>query len=277
MAEDEQEADNGSGLEPYAPRRRDRKIDEAKAVLLAELFAAEPERVFYERQIEVRYERRFYHWITGRALGELVAEGKLVSALVPLLGSTNLRFYWSKKLRYWKRQADEITALVARYSRQEFTRALGRHGETMFDAALPRGGFVWKADNVRQWAGRRWTSSAHDLDRVFVLDGIPYGVEIKNTLPYIDRRELQIKLAMCEYLGLRPLFIMRAAAKHYIHRVNRAGGFVLVVGWQLYPFGSEVFATEVRDRLGLPVDCPRAIESGTVGRLVRWHSRQLRA
>ena len=125
MTEDEGAEENEPDFEARPPRRRDRKIDEAKTVLLGELFVSEPERVFYERQIEVLYERRFYHWITGRALGELVAEGKVGSALVPLVGATKLRFYWSRKLRYWKRQADEITALVARYSKQEFTRALG--------------------------------------------------------------------------------------------------------------------------------------------------------
>ena len=45
-----------------------------------------------------------------------------------------------------------------------------------------------------------------NLDRVFERDGIPYGAEIKNTLAYIDRGELHVKLRMCFYLGLRPLF-----------------------------------------------------------------------
>lgn len=119
----------------------------------------------------------------------------------------------------------------------------------MFDAALPTGGFMPRAKDVREYEGRKWEQTAHDLDRVFERDGVRYGVEIKNTLPYIDRRELQIKLAMCEALGLRPLFIMRSAPKSYIHQVNQAGG--------------EAFAEEIHEKLGLPVDCPRAIETGS--------------
>ena len=67
---------------------------------------------------------------------------------------------------------------------------------------------------------------------------------------------------------------MRSAPKSYIHQVNQAGGFVLRLDWQLYPFGYEAFAEEIHERLGLPVDCPRAIEAGTVQRLLNWHSRQ---
>lgn len=272
LDDDEPEPDDD---EPELPRvrRRDRKIDEAKAVLMAEVFQAQAERVFYERQIEVLYERRFFHWITGRALRELTGEDAVGSQLLPLQGPINVRFYWSKGLRYWKRQADALRRLILRYSAQEFTRALGQQGETLFDAALPRGGFMPKARNVREYGGRGWDLTAHDLDRVFDKDGISYGVEIKNTLVYIARQELTVKLGMCRLLGLRPLFIVRAAPKSYIHRVNQAGGYVLMFGWQLYPFGYEDFAREVHGRLGLPVDCPRAIEDGTIQRLVTWHTR----
>lgn len=47
----------------------------------------------------------------------------------------------------------------------------------MFDAALPRGGFVPRGWNVREYAGRRWNETEHDLDRVFIRDGVAYGAE----------------------------------------------------------------------------------------------------
>jgi hypothetical protein len=265
--------DYGEPEPAHVERPRDNKIDEARDVLLTEVFGAQPQRVFYERQIEVLYERRFFHWITRRALGELAGEGKIGSELLPLIHPINLRFYWSRKLRYWRREAEVIRALVARYSSQDFTRGLGRQGEMLFDAALPTGGFMPKAKNVREYGDRRWTVTDHNLDRVFEKDAIAYGVEVKNTLVYISRQELGIKLAICEHLGLRPLFVVRAAPKSYIHQVNAAGGYVVVFRWQLYPFGQEALAEEVRDRLGLPVDCPQAIQAGTVQRLVNWHDR----
>jgi hypothetical protein len=52
-------------------RPRDVKIDEAKSFLLQELLAKKSDEVFYQRQIEVRFERQFFHWITAKALNEL--------------------------------------------------------------------------------------------------------------------------------------------------------------------------------------------------------------
>lgn len=57
----------------HQPRPRDVKIDEAKEVIINDLFNAEPEEVFYQRQVEILYEDVFFHWITTKALKELSA------------------------------------------------------------------------------------------------------------------------------------------------------------------------------------------------------------
>ncbi len=251
--------------------RRDPKIDEAKEKLMGELFEKKPEEVFYEKQVEVLFERSLFHWITAQALQELRQEGKIRSEKVVLEGPTAVRFYWSKRNRYWKRKAEEIRKLILEYSRSEFTRALGHHGEQMFDAALPTGGFMPRGRKVRGWAGKEWTKTGHDLDRVFERNGVAYGTEVKNTLSYIEREELEVKIEMCRWLMLRPLFIVRMAPKSYIEIVRQAGGFTLVFEWQLYPHGHLELAKRVRDRLGLRVDCPAAIYEGTVKRFLRWH------
>ncbi len=269
-----------------AERPRDPKTDEAKAALVA-LFAKDPARVFYIRQLEVILEGDFFHWITVRALDELEEEGKLASEVAPLLtpirlatlgtlppnGGPVIRFFWVRGNRYWRRQAEAIRKLVAEFSRPEFGRALGRHGEQMFDAGLPRVGFMPVAWTVREYQGRQWTETGHNLDRVIVRDGIAYGAEIKNTLEYISREELRVKVRMCAALGVRPLFILRMAPKSYIHEVNEAGGYVLVFKWQLYPHGSEELVRRVRERLGLFVDSPAALQEGTLRRFLGWHHR----
>jgi len=188
-----------------------------------------------------------------------------------------IRFYSSLRNRYWKRRAEEIRKLVATYSDSTFTTALGHHGELMFDAALPTGGFMPRGRKVRAYAGNEWTMSAHDLDRVFERDGVSYGTEIKNTLDYIPIGELVVKLRMCAHLSLRPLFIVRMAPRSYIEMVRRAGGFTLVFKYQLYPHGHARLAETVREELGLPVDSPAAIQDGTVQRFLNWHIRHLPA
>lgn len=253
---------------------RDEAIDEAKPFLMFDLFDAHPEGVYYERQIEVIYEKRFFHWIIAKALHELRDERKINSALLPLTGQVRIRFYWSKTNRYWKRDAERIRKLVAEYSAPQFTKAIGDHGETMFDAALPTAGFMPKGKKVREYNGRKWTKSGHDLDRIFERDGIIYGIEIKNTLDYLPHFELQTKIQMCETLKIRPLFIARMLPKNYIKEVSDAGGFCLIFKYQLYPHGSKSFAQLIQGELGLPVDSPKAIETGTITRLLNWHLKK---
>jgi hypothetical protein len=110
---------------------------------------------------------------------------------------------------------------------------------------------------------------------VFERDGIAYGIEIKNTLGYIEKSELEIKLRMCKLFGMRALFILRFAPKSYINLIREQGGFTLIFKYQLYPFGQKAFADEVRTRLRLPTDSPARIEDGTVQRLLRWHLASL--
>ena len=69
---------------------------------------------------------------------------------------------------------------------------------------------------------------------------------------------------MCSFLELRPIIVARSRPSHYIYQLDRAGGFGIIVGKQLYPFGHEDLAQQVRDRLGFKAECSRAIESGRI-------------
>jgi len=141
----------------------------------------------------------------------------------------------------------------------------------MFDAAMATGGFLPTAKNVRSFRGKTWTQTEHNLDRIFERDGTAYGAEIKNTLPYIPQSELAVKTTICQYLGLTPLFICRFAPKSYIEATRTQGGFTLIFKYQLYPFGYAALAQRVRTKLRLPVDCPKAIQEGTIQRPLNWH------
>lgn len=259
---------------PTGAAPRDHKIDEAKDWLRA-FFKQNPGDTYYERQLAILFEEHFFHWITTKALHELVAEEILAADLVSLPGLFDIRFYRLPRHRYWRRQAAEIQKLIREFSEPGFTQALGNQGEMLFDAALPRGGFMPVARDVRSFGGKDWTKTGHNLDRVVVRDGHHYGVEIKNTLPYIPPDELQVKLDMCTFLDLRPLFIARMHPRNYIEAIRSTGGYALVVKHQLYPFGYADLARRVRERLGLPVDCPRAIYDGTIQRFLNWHLAHL--
>lgn len=253
---------------------RDPVVDEAKQ-RLRKFFEAESGEVFYQRQLQVMFEETYFHWITARALAELAAEGHIVSDVEPLPPTGTITFYRAKSHRYWRTDAKEIIELVTQFSAQPFTEGIGAQGELLFEAALAGAEFKPTGRKVRSYGGKAWTETGHDLDRVFERDGIAYGAEIKNTLPYIPRGELDVKLKMCKFLGLRPLFIVRMAPKHYINDVRMEGGFTLVFKYQLYPFGQKSFADTVRTRLRITVDCPARISDGTVQRFLNWHLKSL--
>lgn len=242
---------------------------------LIELFEAEQERVFFESQLAIRFENDYFHWVTARALKDLRESGKLGSELQELNQETRLRFYFNRRNRYWKRKAADVRKLVLMYSDPAFTPVLGTQGELLIDAGFPRFGFMPVADTVREWQGVKWDQSGHNLDRIFVRDGVYYGVEIKNRLSYIDHQEFLTKLAMCLALRLTPLFVARMMPRTYINDVRKMGGYSMIMKYQFYPVSHRELANRVRNELGLPVDCPRRLQDSTLQRFLTWHEKNL--
>lgn len=272
------------------------------------LFNARREEVFYERQLLVFFEQKgdeidlrpmkirernsekevlivaesYFHWVTARALRKLEALGAIAShkekAKTPdEEGSRPMRFYRHPTHRYWKRQAKNIKTLVSEFSDPTFSRAMGNQAEVLFDSALAREGFLPVAchEATRDYKGREYRATPHNLDRIYERDGIAWGAEIKNTLSYIPPDEFRVKLEMCRQLNIKPLFITRAMPKTYIREAWRLGGFCLVFGKQLYPFGQEDLARRVATVLELPVHTPRTVPEGDIRRFVEWHKRQV--
>lgn len=135
--------------EPFRPGPDDDpSVQKLEPELLA-LFDFDPEQVFYESQLAVRFEDRYFHWVTTRALKDLREGGKIGSELQELSPKVPLRFYFHRRNRYWKRRAGEIRKLVLQFSDQIFTSSLGVQGELLIDAGLPRVGFQPMAYNVR--------------------------------------------------------------------------------------------------------------------------------
>jgi hypothetical protein len=254
-------------------RSRDVAIDSAIGRLLA-FFEEFPQQLFYSTQIETRFEREFFHWIIGKGLLELANAGK-IQRIPTVVQEKTINFYAHLKHRYWRREQKEIIGLLERIFHPEFTHAVGRHGELMFDAALGRSGFRAEAKNTNTWKEKAWTETNHNLDRIVTRDGLEYGAEIKNTQNYISRIELQTKIRLCQNLGLIPLFIMRFAPKSYIYEVNKARGFVLLFEKQMYPMGHNALVAEVTERLELKVHSPNEVMDGDMQRLLNWHTKQL--
>ena len=99
---------------------------------------------------------------------------------------------------------------------------------------------------------KEWTATNHTLDLIADYeDGRAFGVEAKNQLASIERKGLSVKLEMCEYLGLKPIFIVRYMPWSFVPDVTRKGGFVLTLGDQIYPLGYRRLCQEIQDKLSL--------------------------
>jgi hypothetical protein len=207
-----------------AEPRHDRVVDDA-CVAISERVRDAADAVFYSRQLEVWLERKFFHWITNKALRVLIARRELVVEEVPLGEKTRIRFVFRRGLRYRRRAIGRSAVLIRRYSDHTFTAACGEQADMLFLNAFARNGFRCLGEDVNDFQGRKWTQSEHNLDFIIEKEGVVYGAEVKNTLDYIDREELRTKVAICEHLGVRPLMIMRAAPKTYVHEdVIQHGG-----------------------------------------------------
>ncbi len=238
---------------------------------LRRFFAANRERVFFSRQLEVHNENELFHWITNRAIRGLEGEGYIKSEWRRLSTDTSIKLVWHKSYRFYKRSAAQLVRLVEEYSAPIMGATLGLHGEMMVLEAFARNKFLVGGRNASEYDGKIWRATGHDLDFILERDGIAYGVEIKNTLGYMDKKEFDIKIQICQFFGIRPLFVVRMMPRTWIYELNQAGGFALILKYQLYPWSHHELAKRVAKELGLPVDAPKSIEEGTMMRFLRWH------
>jgi hypothetical protein len=249
--------------------------EEAAAVAVERYFEEHRDRVFFSRQIEVMLEREWFHWVTNRALRVLIARGTLRNEVRPLSTGGTVNLMWHRSYRYYRRDAARLIALVEEYADPNHGAALGLQREFMALEGFARNKFVMLGRETREFNDVRWTESDHNLDFIFGRDGQAYGVEVKNTLGYMDHLELQTKVRLCRELSIRPVFVVRMLPKSWINEIVGAGGFALVLKYQLYPWAHRDLARRVRVALDLPVDAPRALQQGTMERFVQWHERQI--
>ncbi len=239
------------------------------------LYEKDKESVYYIRQLQVKFEKKYFHWITNNVLIGLHTLGYLKDVRIPKTKGTSTRFFIHRSNRYARRTINKIEKIIEEYSQDHITRSCGHRAEDLFCNALAMRGFMPTAKKVREYNGKRWEKTGHDLDLAFKKDGIDYGCEIKNTLGYIENEELDIKLEMCTYFGIKPLFIMRYSPKTYNKMIYDSGGFALIFEAQIYELSQEKLVQKIKDVLGLPVVCSKAIPDGIIDRFEKWHKRSI--
>ncbi|MBI4285762.1 MAG: hypothetical protein HY670_07695 [Chloroflexi bacterium] len=235
------------------------------------LYQKDRESVYYIRQLQVMLEKRYFHWVTNNAIIGLYKTGYLKDYRVDREKGTSTRYFIHRSNRYPVRQVKKLEEVVEEYSQDHITRSCGHRAEDLFCKALALRGFMPVASKVRDYNGKKWVKTGHDLDFVFKRDGVDYGCEIKNTLGYIEKEEMQVKLKMCSFFGVRPLFIMRYSPKTYNKMIYDHGGFALIFETQIYEISQGELVRKIKKVLGLPVVCSSAIPDGIIDRFEKWH------
>lgn len=202
-------------------------------------------------------------------------EGVILGETRTLRSGGSISLVWNRAYRFYRRSATRLVNLVDEYADPNIGGAVGLHGEFMVLEGFARCQFVMRGRNTRDHGGRSWTASGHNLDFIFEKEGNAYGVEVKNTLGYMDYEEFKTKIRMCEFLGIRPVFAARMLPKAWIHEVISNGGYALIMKYQLYPWTHKELANRVARELGLPVDAPKSLKDGTMQRFLKWHEKHL--
>lgn len=250
--------------------------EEAKArSRLLTHFIDNPETVFYSRQLEVLFEKEFFHWVTNRALRALVDEGHVKSEGRQLDIGSEMKLVWYRTFRFYKRAGNAVFDLVNRYTNSATDGTLGMQGEHLVLAAFARRQFVLVAEESSSYRDRKWASTGHDLDFIFERDGRGFGIEVKNTLGYMDIDEFVTKIRLARHIGVTPIFAVRYLPATWIDALVKSGGYAMIMKYQFYPWTHQELAGEIRTKLQLPVDTPKKIETGTMMRLEKWMQNSL--
>ncbi|MBI2486558.1 MAG: hypothetical protein HYW01_06300 [Deltaproteobacteria bacterium] len=241
---------------------------------LTNFFEENSTEVFYSKQVEVIFEKKYYHWVTNRALRFL--EGSILNSYQRKLefGGT-AKFYYHNSNRYYKRNINKAAKLIDEFSEADFVAGLGQTGELLVNEGFTRYGFGMLGRNTNELEGKKWQKTGHNLDFIFERDSIRYGVEVKNTLGYMDKDEFDVKILICKELDVLPLFVNRMMPSSFMEQLRVNNGIWMIMKYQLYPITHKKLADKVKREMRLPVDAPKAIYDGTMERLLRQHKIKL--
>jgi hypothetical protein len=110
--------------EPAVERETDEYEISARNIL-EEFFEKNSSGVFFGNQLAVQNEDRFFHWITYRAIADLI-EGGLIHTERPKMAiGSEIKLVWHRKHRYYKRDAKRVIDLVDEYGSPKYMRGDG--------------------------------------------------------------------------------------------------------------------------------------------------------
>lgn len=220
---------------------------------------------FYITQLQVLYEHDFYPWVTADAIRILnqdnfltlfrkfdLPDPKNLSNVREIVFCAHSQAY-AQNAPLVRTHAQNIASLVNRYSDPACTKPVGNHLEGLVKYELRANQFKITGTHTNEFKGKTWTQTNHNLDIVAEHKSgkLNIGVEVKNTLDLMEPDEIDIKIDICNFLGLVPIFAVRWM-KPYMDCIRNQGGFSWIFKTQIYPPGFEQFTKLLYSRLSFP-------------------------
>lgn len=212
--------------------------------------------VFYKKQIQVIFEDKYPHDITGKAVNELIKDRFLRQEPRTFGKSKNVPviFVCRRNLRYISNQIKKRINIMESFSDDQMNEGVGKYAEILFYHMFQKNHFKIIERHANTFKGKTWSRSTRDLDFIIEKDGISYGVEIKNTFGYMPEDEFEEKLDMCQFLGLSPLFPIRCPSPQQYQLMKGVGGLALKFKTRIFPPGNRRLVTDIWNHFRLPVN-----------------------
>jgi hypothetical protein len=213
---------------------------------------------FHFSQLKVLFETQFFHITTVQAIYRLQARGILkpqrldaganaVTFVFPsyLLNSENTR----KTLEtHMKSKAKTISL----YDSPDIGKDLADHFESLVKYELRSNNLTIVATHSNAYKNRKWKKSKANLDFIAEHpDGRTFGVQAKNELKSIEKKELLEQLEICYHLKIKPVFVVRYMPFSFTPLIKQQQGFLLVIGNQLWPLGHRRLCENIKSKMSI--------------------------
>ena len=236
---------------------------------------------YHITQLQTVLETDFFQWVTYEAAKQLVKEGALSRYETSTKTQNKVVFLYNSKLdrpEFKKQLLKHVKThcqLIDKYSNDNVLRIIGKYLEGLVKTELRVQGFTIVETHSNKYKDKKWTQTNHNLD--FIAEHrsnkLTIGVEVKNTLPIIKRNEIEVKLQICDYLGITPVFAVRWL-KPYATLIRNRGGFSWMFKTQIYPPGFEQLTKLLYERLELPVTVRTDLPEKTISIFQKWVERK---
>ena len=230
---------------------------------------------FYKKQVQVIFEEKYPHDITGKAVNELIEDKFLKAEPRTFRKNMHAIFVYRRNVRYTVMAIKMKAKILERFSDDEVNDGVGKYGEILFGHLFKKNQFKIIGRDTNEFRDRIWKRSDKNLDFIIERDGINYGVEIKNTFDYMPQDEFQEKLEVCEFLGLLPLFPLRCPSELQYTQMKDCGGLALKFKTRIFQPGFQGLVTDIWNNFRLPVNIWEEIPPPVEAIFLNFHRRNL--